>query len=116
VSRYRRDERVRRRRRLLTDELAKLRTIRHRIEDSPDAATAQNVLREADDLLLGAEEDAAVDLLDAESIQALRSLHRVCGRIAERRIATLMAAPLPLPSVVPPVPASVTPIEPTRSA
>jgi TRAP-type uncharacterized transport system substrate-binding protein len=105
VSRYRRDERMRRRRGLLTDELARLRTIRHRIEDSPDAAATRDALREADDLLLGAEEDAAVDLLDAEGIRALRSLHRVCGRIAERRLATLGALP-PLPSVVPPVPQS----------
>jgi TRAP-type uncharacterized transport system substrate-binding protein len=107
VSRYRRDERVRRRRRLLTDELAKLRTIRHRIEDGPDAAATRDALREADDLLLGAEEDAAVDQLDADGIQALRSLHRVCGRVAERRLAALTAAPSPSVSGVAPAPQPV---------
>jgi hypothetical protein len=37
VTRFRRSERVRRRRRLLAEELAKLRALRGRIDDSPDA-------------------------------------------------------------------------------
>jgi TRAP-type uncharacterized transport system substrate-binding protein len=86
ISRYRRDERVRRRRQLLSDELAKLRAIRHRIEESPDAIAARDALHEADGVLLDAEQDAAMGLLNTEGIQALRSLHKVCGRAAERRL------------------------------
>ena len=85
-SRYRRGDRVRRRRRLLGEELAKLRGIRNRIDDSPDPGAAHALIREADDLLLSAEQDAAVDLLDAEGIQALRSLHRISVRAVERRL------------------------------
>jgi hypothetical protein len=85
-SRYRRSERMRRRRRLLGEELTKLRAIRNRIDDSPDPGEAHALIREADDLLLAAEQDAAVDLLDAEGIQALRSLHRISVRAVERRL------------------------------
>jgi hypothetical protein len=85
ISRFRRSERVRRRRGLLGSELAKLEAIRHRVEASPDAGTAQELLREADDLLSGAERDAAADLLDTEGIQSLRSLHQLCWRAAEHR-------------------------------
>jgi hypothetical protein len=35
-------------------------------------------MRQADDLLCDAEQDAAAGLLDAEGIQSLRSLHQVC--------------------------------------
>ena len=83
VSRYRRDDRVQRRRRLVADELAKLQIIRQRIVESADASTARDALHDADDVILGAEQDAAVGLLDTEGIQALRSLHRVCSRVAE---------------------------------
>ena len=88
-SRYRRSERVRRRRRLLGEELAKLQALRGRIDDSPDANATRDLIRDADDLLCGAEQDAAVDLLDAEGIQALRSLHQISVRAAERRLVAL---------------------------
>ena len=83
VSRYQRDDRVQRRRRVVADELAKLQIIRQRIVESADASTARDALHDADDVLLGAEQDAAVGLLDTEGIHALRSLHRVCSRVAE---------------------------------
>ena len=85
-SRYRRGERVRRRRRLLGEDLAKLRALRVRIDDSPDANAARGLIREADDLLSDAEQDAAMDLLDTEGIQALRSLHQISVRAAERAV------------------------------
>jgi TRAP-type uncharacterized transport system substrate-binding protein len=85
ISRFRRGERVRRRRRLLGSELAKLEAIRHRIEESPDASTAYDLAREADELLSGAEQDAAAGLLDTEGIQSLRSLHQLCWRAVEHR-------------------------------
>jgi TRAP-type uncharacterized transport system substrate-binding protein len=85
ISRFRRNERVRRRRRLLGSELAKLEAIRHRIEESPDASTSHELVREADDLLSSAEQDAAADLLDTEGIQSLRSLHQLCWRAVEHR-------------------------------
>jgi TRAP-type uncharacterized transport system substrate-binding protein len=85
ITRFRRSERVRRRRRLLGSELAKLEGIRHRIEESPDAVTAQELIREADDLLSRAEQDAAAGLLDTEGIQSLRSLHQLCWRALEHR-------------------------------
>ena len=82
VSRYRRNERVAKRRRLLETELAKLRAIRQRIAEAGDASTAQAFIRDADDLLCKAEEDAAAGLLDPAGIQSLRSLHAVCLRTA----------------------------------
>lgn len=85
MSRFRRSERVRRRRRLLGSELAKLEAIRHRIEESPDSSTAHELIREADDLLSSAEQDAAAGLLDTEGIQSLRSLHQLCWRAVEHR-------------------------------
>jgi TRAP-type uncharacterized transport system substrate-binding protein len=88
ASRYRRGERVRRRRRLLESEIARLESIRQRIEESPDGAMADALMRDADDLLWGAERDAAADLLDVQGIQALRSLHQVCWRSLDRRRAT----------------------------
>ena len=89
ITRTRRAERMRSRRRLLGSELEKLQAIRRRIEESPDAATVQALIREADDLLSDAERDAAADLLDADGIQAIRSLHGVCGRATEYRLETL---------------------------
>lgn len=85
VARYRHGERVRRRRLLLGSELAKLQAIRQRIEDSPDELAAQEAVREADSLLLDAEQDAAADLLDAGGIQSIRSVHQLCWRTLERR-------------------------------
>ena len=90
-SRYRRGERVRHRRQRLREDLANLRALRVRIDDSADANAARGLIREADDLLSDAEREAAMDLLDTEGIQALRSLHQISVRAAERRLATLTA-------------------------
>ena len=78
VVRYRRNEKVKRRRRLLGAELTKLDAIRQRLESSDDPREAQQLMHEAHDLLASAEQDAAADLLDAEGIASLRSLHQVC--------------------------------------
>lgn len=85
VSRSRRDDHMRRRRHLLTEEVASFQAIRRRITESADTDAARTALRDADDVLLRAEQDAAVGLLDAEGIQALRSLHHLCGRAFEGR-------------------------------
>jgi TRAP-type uncharacterized transport system substrate-binding protein len=85
ISRFRRSERVRRRRLLLGSELAKLEAIRHRIEESRDASAARELISEADDLLSSAEQDAAAGLLDTEGIESLRSLHQLCWRAVEHR-------------------------------
>ena len=42
-------------------------------------------MREADDLLCRAEEDAAADLLDSAGIQSLRSVHAVCRQAVQDR-------------------------------
>lgn len=97
VARYRREDRVRRRKRLLADELAKLQAIRQRIVESPDRDAVTDALRQADDLLSRAEQDAALGLLDGEGIQALRSLRGVCGRAAERRLAAPGTSPAESP-------------------
>jgi len=80
LARYRRNERVRHRRRLLGSELSRLQEIRHRIDESTDRAEAQALIREADDLLSKAEHDAAAELLDASAIASLRSVHEGCWR------------------------------------
>jgi hypothetical protein len=82
IARARRQERIRVRRRLLGSELAKLQAIRHRIEAEPSGDTVEALMREADDLLCDAEQDAAAGLLDAEGIQSLRSVHQVCWNAA----------------------------------
>lgn len=86
VSRVRRNERRKGRRRLLAAELEKLKIIRDRIEECPDAIEARRLIAEADDLLCNAEQDAAADLLDTEGIQSLRSLHGICGRALQQRL------------------------------
>jgi TRAP-type uncharacterized transport system substrate-binding protein len=86
VSRFRRNERKKGRRRLLASELEKLKAIRDRIDECPDAIEAHRLIAEADDLLCSAEQDAAADLLDAEGIQSLRSLHGICGRALQQRL------------------------------
>ena len=85
MSRYRQSDRVARRRRLLDSELAKLRAMRQRLDDVPDVETARRVMREADDVLVDAEQDAAAGLLDTGGIQALRSLHQLCRQAAQDR-------------------------------
>jgi TRAP-type uncharacterized transport system substrate-binding protein len=85
VTLTRRNERVRARRKLLGEELAKLEAIRSEIDRAPDAAAARKAVRDADDLLSVAERDAAADLLDAAGIESLRSLHRLCWRAADER-------------------------------
>jgi len=86
VSHARRNERVRARRKLLGEELAKLEAIRARVDAAPDSAAARAAAREADDLLCAAERDAAGDLLDAAGIESVRSLHAMCWRAAEHRL------------------------------
>jgi TRAP-type uncharacterized transport system substrate-binding protein len=85
VSRLRRNERKKARRRLLASELEKLKAIRDRIEQCSDASEARGLIAGADDLLCSAEQDAAADLLDAEGIQSLRSLHGICWRTLQHR-------------------------------
>jgi len=80
VSRFRRNDRIARRRRLLESELARLQAIRRGAEESADPAVATALTRQADDLLCNAEQDAAAGLLDTAGIQSLRSLHEVCLR------------------------------------
>jgi hypothetical protein len=86
ASRFRRNERQKARRRLLVAELDKLEAIRRRIETCSDGPDARGLVAEADDLLSGAERDAAAGLLDAEGIQSLRSLHGVCWRALQHRL------------------------------
>jgi hypothetical protein len=85
VSSVRRNERRKRRRRLLNVEMDKLRSIRRRAEDATDTAEAPELIAEADAILSRAERDAAADLLEPEGIQALRSLHAICCRALERQ-------------------------------
>jgi hypothetical protein len=84
--RYRRDRRRNERRRLLAADLKRLEALRQNIEASPDDAAARALLGEADDLLSSAEHDAAADLLDAEGVQSLRSLHQICVRTLQHRL------------------------------
>jgi hypothetical protein len=94
IVRYRRNDRVRRRRQLLGSELARLQAIRQRIEESADDAAARQAIREADDLLIEAEQDAAAGLLDADGIQSIRSVHQLCcGTIERRPGLTIRGAP-----------------------
>jgi TRAP-type uncharacterized transport system substrate-binding protein len=78
VIRYRRNEQMKGRRRLLRSELAKLDSIRQRVEVSADPREAHELMRGAHVLLSDAERDAAGGLLDAQGIASLRSLHHVC--------------------------------------
>ncbi|HEX5045765.1 MAG TPA: TAXI family TRAP transporter solute-binding subunit [Gammaproteobacteria bacterium] len=94
VTLARRNERVRARRKLLGEELAKLEAIRREIESAPDAAAAKRAASEADDVLSVAERDAAGDLLDAAGIESLRSVHRLCWRAADGRGAPAVPSPV----------------------
>jgi hypothetical protein len=76
--RHRRSEQVKRRRRLLDTELAKLDVIRQRLDATHDEAEKRGLMREAHDVLASAERDAAAGLLDVQGIQSLRSLHHMC--------------------------------------
>jgi len=82
--RFRRNERKRHRRRLLGDDLSALDAIRRHVEDAADPAETRRLLREADDLLAGAERDAAEGLLDADGIDSIRSMHQLCALAASR--------------------------------
>ena len=86
VSSFRRSERQKARRQLLMSELAKLKGIRRRMEDGLDQDEARVLIAEADELLCNAEEDAAIGLLDAEGIQAFRSLHGICRSALQQRL------------------------------
>jgi TRAP-type uncharacterized transport system substrate-binding protein len=83
--RFRQSERRRARRRLLATELAKLEALRRAIEQSATDAEASTLIREADDVLMRAEHDAAAELLDADGIASLRSMHGICSRAALRQ-------------------------------
>jgi TRAP-type uncharacterized transport system substrate-binding protein len=83
--RHRRNERVRNRRRLLGEELARLDAIRRQFEGTGTTADTRQLLRDADDLLAGAEQDAAAELLDADGIDSIRSMHQLCALAASRR-------------------------------
>jgi TRAP-type uncharacterized transport system substrate-binding protein len=87
LTRFRRNEGVRNRRRLLGSELSRLQEIRHRIEESTDPAEMQTLIREADDLLSRAEHDAAAELLDSSAIASLRSVHEGCWRALNNPVA-----------------------------
>ena len=111
VIRYRRNEQVKGRSRLLQVELAKLDAIRQRVEASPDAREAHQLMREAHDLLSDAERDAAAGLLDAHGIESLRSLHHVCWlsmqqRSPDREVPA--SAPVPPAAAAAPLPAGAT--------
>jgi len=85
ITRLRRAERVRQRRRLLGSEIARLGDIRRRIDDGIDAIEAQQLIRDADAVLCTAEQDAAAELLDPAAIEAVRSIHQVCWRAFQLR-------------------------------
>jgi len=85
LTHMRRHERIRAQRRRLADELRALQAIRSRIDAAPDLAAAEQLIREADDLLARAELDGASELLDVEGLKSLRSLHQVCWRALEHK-------------------------------
>ena len=91
LARFRRNERLRNRRRLLGSELSRLQEIRHRIDESTDPAEARALIREADDVLSQAEHDAAAELLDASSIASLRSVHESCWRALKHPVFSAFA-------------------------
>ena len=97
VSSLRRTERRRKRRRLLTVEMDKLRSIRRRADDTTNAAEARELMAEADAILSRAERDAAADLFEPEGIQALRSLHGICCRALQPYAQSAVDGP---PSIV----------------
>jgi TRAP-type uncharacterized transport system substrate-binding protein len=90
--RFRRNERVKHRRQLLGDDLTRLDAIRRQLEEAESPAAARQLLRDADDLLAGAEQDAAADLLDADGIDSVRSLHQLCMHAAARRLTASASA------------------------
>jgi len=85
LTHMRRHERIRAQRRRLADEVRALQAIRSRIDAAPDLAAAEQLIREADDLLARAELDGASELLDVEGLKSLRSLHQVCWRALEHK-------------------------------
>ena len=107
--RFRRSERVRHRRQLLGADFGRLQEIRRGIDAAPDVAEAEGLIREADELLWHAEQDAAADLLDAPGIESLRSLHQLCWRALEQRREPAAVQPRPSP---PPVAAAAAPAPP----
>jgi hypothetical protein len=64
----------------------------HRWRQVPDRIEDRALIPEAEDLLCSAEQDAAADLLDAEGIQSLRSLHGICWRALQRRLDDKLSA------------------------
>jgi hypothetical protein len=113
VVRYRRNEQVKGRRSLLQSELAKLDSIRQRVEASPDPREVQELMRDAHDLLSDAERDAAAGLLDAQGIDSLRSLHHVCWlSMRQRNPAPELPESAPVQPAAAPVPPSPKPTAP----
>ena len=85
LTHMRRQDRIRAQRRRLADELRALQAIRAKIDAAPDLVAAEQLIREAVDLLARAELDGAADLLDVEGLKSLRSLHQVCWRALEHK-------------------------------
>jgi TRAP-type uncharacterized transport system substrate-binding protein len=102
MARFRRQERIRSQRKLLGAKLTMLHAIRHRIDEAADEGHAQMLIRAADDLLSSAELDNAEDLLDAEGIQSLRSLHRMCWLALDQRRGRLEPSPATAPEAAAP--------------
>jgi TRAP-type uncharacterized transport system substrate-binding protein len=82
AARLRRGERQRRRRQLLEGELITLERLRSDIEASRVPDERRRLLEDADAVLWRAELDAVRGLLDAQGIQAMRSVHGLCWRAA----------------------------------
>jgi hypothetical protein len=99
VTRYRHYDRARRRRQLLGARIDALQALRRRLEDSASPATADRLMREADEMLGEAERDAAHELLDAQAIESLRSVHRLCASAFGRSSARFACATVPQPTL-----------------
>jgi TRAP-type uncharacterized transport system substrate-binding protein len=99
VIRYRHYDRARRRRLLLGTKVDALQALRRQLEAEADPRAAERLMREADDVLGAAEREAVDELLDAPSIESLRSVHRLCASTFERRLtrAEHVGAPQPAP-------------------
>jgi hypothetical protein len=94
--RIRRNEGLHAKRRMVCDELARIERLRVQIESSPDPATHSALLRDADDALSRAEQQAAAGVWESADVQAIRSLHALCCRASEGR-ARPNGAPPPVP-------------------
>ena len=98
--RLRRNDSVRVRRRLLGDELSRLEQLRVQIESISDTDTRRALVRDADDAMSRAERQAATGRWSIEDIQAIRSVHALCCRVPEGRLAVSAELP-PVPVAAP---------------